>query len=386
MSLRRALAALAFLAIPFAWPGVSPSTAQEPAAAASAEANAQAQLDALLAPLALYPDTLIAHVLPAATYPLEVVQLQRWLAQNPGLSGDALDDALAATPWDDSVKALARFPGVVAMMDGELEWTQRVGDAFLADPQGVMAAVQRLRARAVATGSLRDSERERVVQDQGVVYIEPVQPDVVYVPVYDPVTVYGPWWWPGYPPYAWSAGYFGPWDYMAGGVYFGVGVAIGGRWHGHWHTDWHGGHVSSRHPGGNDVWRHDPGHRGGVPYPGGRGHGSPGSYQGAPDGIHARQPFRGFDVHPFARTPAPAPSNPRAAPASPSSHPFARAPLGRSPLSPAPQGNVGSQSQRGYGSLHPFARPTAPHSAPSAPHSAPSAPHSAPGQPSRGHR
>ena len=378
MDLQRSLVAFAFAVALVAMAGLSPPRAQDAPATAPPAATQpipQAQLDALLAPLALYPDTLIAQVLPASTYPLEVVQLQRWLAQNPGLSGDALDAALASAPWDDSVKALARFPDVVAMMDGELEWTQRLGDAFLADPAGVMAAVQRLRGHALATGSLRDSERERVVQDQGVVYIEPAQPDVVYVPVYDPVTVYGPWWWPGYPPYAWSAGYFGPWDYMLGGVYFGAGVAVGGRWHGRWHADWHEGHLSSPHPGGNTVWRHDPGHRGGVPYPGGTAHGSPVARPGVPDGVHARQPFRGFDVHPSA--PAhPRPSNPQPAPLTQSTHPFARAPLGRSPLSPAPHGNVNAQSQRGYGSLHPFARPSAP----------PSAPHSAPSPPSRGHR
>lgn len=382
----RPLVAFAFVAALVAMPAPSPPRAQDSPALsppAVAQALPDAELDALLAPLALYPDPLIAQVLPAATYPLEVVQLQRWLAQNPGLAGDALDDALAATRWDDSVKALARFPGVVAMMDGEIEWTQRLGDAFLADPAGVMAAVQRLRARAIAAGSLRDSDRERIVQDQGVVYIEPVQPDVVYVPVYDPLTVYGTWWWPGYPPYAWSAAYFGPWDYMVGGVYFGVGVAVGGHWHGHWHPDWHRGHLSSPHPGGNTVWHHDPGHRGGVPYPGGSAHGSPFARPNVPDGVHGRQPFRGFDVHPSA-PPRGRPASPPAAPSTQSTHPFARAPLGRSPLSPAPRGNVDAQSQRGHGSLHPFARQSAP---PSVPHSAPpSAPHSAPSPPSRGHR
>ena len=390
MKLQRPLVAVALAIGLVAVPALPPPRAQEAAAAAApatAQPLAEAEIDALLAPLALYPDTLIAQVLPASTYPLEIVQLQRWLTQNPGLSGDALDAALAAARWDDSVKALARFPTVVAMMDGEIEWTQRLGDAFLADPAGVMAAVQRLRGHALANGSLRDSDRQRIVQDQGVVYIEPVQPEVVYVPVYDPLTVYGSWWWPGYPPYAWSAAYFGPWDYMVGGLYFGVGVAVGGHGHGHWHADWHGGHVSSPHPGGNTVWHHDPGHRGGVPYSGGRWHGSPGTHPGAPDGVHARQPFRGFDVHPSAPQGA-RPSHPPAAAPAQSTHPFARAPLGRSPLSPVPHGNIDAQSQRGRGSLHPFARPSA---SPSAPHSvphaaAPSAPPSAPSASPRGHR
>ncbi|MGZ5106674.1 MAG: DUF3300 domain-containing protein, partial [Usitatibacter sp.] len=162
-------AAVAFLA------AIVVALAQDaPFPAAPQPAMSEAQLDQLLAPVALYPDDVLANVLAASTYPLEVVSLQRWLDRNPGLSGDALGQALDAQPWDASVKALAPFASVVAMMSGELEWTQRLGNAFLASQADVMDAVQRLRRKAREAGSLQDNERERVVADSGAVVIEPV--------------------------------------------------------------------------------------------------------------------------------------------------------------------------------------------------------------------
>ena len=161
--------------------------------ASSAEYLPQDQLDALLAPIALYPDDLLAQVLMASTYPLEVVEAARFVQQNPGLSGAALDDALRSKRWDPSVQSLAAFPQVLAMMSDRLEWTQQLGDSFLANRQQVMDTVQALRARAEAVGTLQDSDQQHVYTSDQAIVIEPAQFDYVYVPVYDPQLVYGPW-------------------------------------------------------------------------------------------------------------------------------------------------------------------------------------------------
>ncbi|MEO8566450.1 MAG: DUF3300 domain-containing protein, partial [Betaproteobacteria bacterium] len=171
--------------------------------AQSAEYLPQDQLDALLAPIALYPDDLLAQVLMASTYPLEVVEAARFVQQNPGLSGAALDDALRTRRWDPSVQSLAAFPQVLAMMSDRLEWTQQLGDAFLANRQQVMDTVQALRSRAEAAGTLQDSDQQHVYRSDQAIVIEPAQFDYVYVPVYDPMIVYGPWWVASYQPFFW---------------------------------------------------------------------------------------------------------------------------------------------------------------------------------------
>lgn len=278
------------------------NAAPPPAIQATAPAPVPAdQLDQLLAPIALYPDPLLAQILMAATYPLEVVQADRWL-QNPGnaaLRGDQLTAALAQTSWDPSVKSLVPFPRILSMMDNNLDWTERLGDAFLADQGATMDSVQRLRKRAQAAGNLRSTSQVVVATEGDAVTIAPAMPEVVYVPVYDPWTIYGVWPYPGFPPY-----YFP--DFFAGFVIgsFGFGwwgVPLieplwgWGRW------DWGSHRIfinrdrfsalnRGRPPIGGGAWEHDPAHRSGVPY---RDSGLRGRFGGsaAPD---ANRGFRGY--------------------------------------------------------------------------------------------
>jgi hypothetical protein len=248
------------------------------------------QLEQIAAPIALYPDPLLAQVLMAATYPLEVVMAARFVQANPGLKGAALDEALTAQSWDDSVKSLAAFPQVLAMMNENLAWTQRLGDASLGQQQELMDAIQRLRARARAQGVLTTTPQQVVTvettQTPPVIGIEPAAPDVVYVPSYDPFVVYGPWPYPAYPPY-----YYYPPGWVVGGFFtFGVGVVVGTALWG-W-CDWphhridllvNRYHVFTRGvnpertrseltrgrfvPGGERLtWEHSPEHRRGVQY------------------------------------------------------------------------------------------------------------------------
>ena len=154
----------------------------------------------MLAPIALYPDPLLSQILMATTYPLEIVEAARWVAANPGLRGDDAVRAVAAQPWDPSVKSLVAFPQILALLDQRLDWTQRLGNAFLAQQAQVMDTVQALRRRANSAGNLRSSDQMQVEDQSGSIALEPANPQLVYVPYYDPMTVYGSWWWPGYPP------------------------------------------------------------------------------------------------------------------------------------------------------------------------------------------
>jgi hypothetical protein len=247
------------------------------------------ELDRLLAPVALYPDALLSQVLMASTYPLEVVQAARWTQANPDLGDEALEQALAAQDWDPSVKALVPFPQVLEMMSERLDWTQRLGDAVLAQQDQVMATVQQLRRKAREAGNLATTRQQTVVVEPDLIVIEPADPEVVYVPVYNPTIVYGSWWWPA-PPYAWY-----PRSYVVGsgvvtGVSFGLGVAVGHYlWGGFdWHhrkihvhrdvdvvrnvtlnrsvnvrRDVHRVHDDDRRA---RPWEHDPAHRRGVRY------------------------------------------------------------------------------------------------------------------------
>jgi hypothetical protein len=192
------------------------------------------ELEQLAAPVALYPDPLLAQVLMAATYPVEVVQAARFVQANPTLRDSRLDEALRYQNWDDSVKALVSFPQILAMMDDRLVWTQRLGDAFLAQEQGLMDAVQVLRARAQAQGTLTSSPQQVVRVQAPYIYIEPASPQVIYVPVYNPLIVYGPWPYPAHRPY-----YYSPvgWPVAKGFYSFGAGIFVG---FGLWGTfDWH---------------------------------------------------------------------------------------------------------------------------------------------------
>ena len=236
----------------------------------------QEELDQLLAPIALHPDNVLTQLLIASTYPLEVVQADRWVKQNKGLKGDALKAALEKQPWDNSVKSLAPFPDVLTMMSEKLDWTQKLGDAFLAQQKDVMDTVQKLRGKAAETGNLKSTSEQEVKKEADVIIIQSSNPQVVYVPTYNPTVVYGTWPYPAYPPYPVYA-------YPPGAALFtfSMGVAVGAAWHGGgYHTDWHGGSINidsdvninrpeQRPSGGGtrgEQWKHNPEHRQGVPY------------------------------------------------------------------------------------------------------------------------
>jgi len=245
------------------------------------------QLDALVAPIALYPDPLLAQTLAAATYPLEIVQLQQWLQKNPSLKDKALADAVAKQPWDPSIQAMAALPDVVKRLADDIQWTTDLGNAFLAQQSELMDAVQRMRKKAQDTGNLKSNEQQKVetkvVEEKQVIVVEQANPQVVYVPAYNPVVVYGP------PVYPYPPIYYPPPGYYAAGaaISFGVGVAMGAMWSGGWgwNCGW-GGHSNvninvnnnfnrvnhynnvnrTNNVRGGNTWQHNPAHRGGTPY------------------------------------------------------------------------------------------------------------------------
>ena len=241
----------------------------------------QEELDQLLAPIALYPDSLLTQVLMASTYPLEIVQADRWAKENKDMKGDALAKALEEQPWDPSVRSLVNFPDVLAMMSKKLDLTQKLGDAFLAQQKEVMDTIQNLRKKAEASGNLKTSEEQKVIVEKETIIIESANPQVIYVPSYNPTVVYGSWWYPAYPPYPYYPPGYGT------GAAFVTGVAIGAAWGYAWgHANWHGGDVNInidrntninnnidrdkyRNQGqgkGQGKWQHDASHRGGVAY------------------------------------------------------------------------------------------------------------------------
>jgi Protein of unknown function (DUF3300) len=196
------------------------------------------ELEQLVAPIALYPDALVSQILAGATYPTEIVEADRWVQDHPDLKGKDLADAVDQQPWDPSIKALTQFPSVLANMDKNLSWTSALGEAYINQPEDVMDAVQIMRARAQAAGNLKSNEQVKVQSEEKTIVIEPADPEVVYVPAYDPWIVYGApvVVWPGWYPY--------PGLYVEGpGVSFGVGFGIGffagfgWGWHG-WGCDW----------------------------------------------------------------------------------------------------------------------------------------------------
>jgi hypothetical protein len=235
------------------------------------------ELDQLVAPIALYPDTLLSQVLIASTYPLEVVEAERWAGQNKNLKGDALKKAVDQKKWDDSIKSLTATPDVLSMMSDKLDWTQKLGDAVLAQQADVMDAIQRLRQKAQANEKLKTTKQQKVTtttqNNRQYIAIEPAEPNTVYVPYYDPAVVYGAWPYPAYPPY-----YFGAPGYIAGGLLatglaFGAGYAVGAWAHG---GSWWGGNVDWGNNNiniNNDIdinkrnnWVHNSDHRHGVRY------------------------------------------------------------------------------------------------------------------------
>jgi len=253
------------------------TTATEPAA----PLLKPAELDGLVAPIALYPDTLLANVLMAATYPLEVVQAERWVKDNSKLGGDALKATAEKQSWDASVKALVAAPSVLQMMSEKLDWTQKLGEAFLAQQQDVMDAVQRLRSKAYDRQKLSTTKEQIVTvrqeQNRQMIYIQPGTPDTLYVPYYDPPVMFGDWPYADYPAYPYYWGYPG---YIAAGVIatglaFGAGYALG-RWRsgywgggGYWggsRINWGGGAIDINRGARVEHWRHNTAHRQGVRY------------------------------------------------------------------------------------------------------------------------
>lgn len=249
------------------------------------------EIEQLVAPVALYPDSLVAQVLMASTYPLEVVTAARWVKENPKVEGKALEDAMQQQSWDPSVKSLTAFPQVLEMMDQKIDWTQKLGDAFLAQKKDVLDAVQRLRAKAKAEGNLESTKEQKVIVEQQpvqveqkvvveqaapapaqttVIKIEPADPQVVYVPTYNPTVVYGAWPYPAYPPY-----YYYPPAYpvATSALWFGAGMAVGAAMWGD--CDWGSSDVDidineynefNRTEISNKNWEHKPEHRKGAQY------------------------------------------------------------------------------------------------------------------------
>jgi hypothetical protein len=281
----------------------SPGSGQASSAQEQAPKIPPDQLDSLVAPIALYPDPMLAQTLAASTYPLELIQLQQWLAKNPGLKDNALAEAVAKQPWDPSIQALAALPEVVKRLADDIQWTADLGNAFLAQQGDVMDAVQRMRKKAQDTGNLKSTEQQKVetkvIENKTVIVVEQANPQVVYVPSYDPVVVYGP------PVYPYPPIYYPPAGYYAAGIAisFGVGVMMGAFWSGGWgwgcgwggnntininnnnnfnrnsnigggnRNNIGGGNRPSNQPargGGNrpgdSNWKHNPQHRGGAPY------------------------------------------------------------------------------------------------------------------------
>lgn len=246
-------------------------------AAQGFEPYTTAQLDQMLAPVALYPDALLSQILMAATYPLEVVEASRWLhvPGNAGLRGDQLADVLDQQAWDPSVKSLVPFPQVLDMLDKNLDWTEQLGDAFLAQQADVMNSVQRLRNDAKNAGTLSSTSQQRVTSENQVIMIAPVNPDIIYLPMYNPQYVYGAWGYPDYPPY-----YF-PWygTDIGVGISFSIGFGIVSSYWGWNHWDWdrrriivdvnryhHMDRDYHHAPVSPGAWQHNPAHRRGVFY------------------------------------------------------------------------------------------------------------------------
>nr|WP_237357793.1 DUF3300 domain-containing protein [Piscinibacter gummiphilus] len=267
-----------------------------------------AEIEALVAPIALYPDSLLSQVLMASTYPLEVVHAARWMQANRNLKGEAAVKAVQSQPWDPSVKSLVAFPQVLDPMNDKLEWTQKLGDAFLAQQKDVLDAVQRMRAKARANGKLESTEQQKViVESETVVRIEPADPQVIYVPTYDPNIVYGTWAYPSYPPYYWPPyGYYYPYypgGAFASGIAWGIGFAMAGAIFGD--CNWGGGEVNididrvthfdrnfDRSKVNNGRWQHDVSHRQGVAY---RDNATRERFAKNTAGVADREAFRGRD-------------------------------------------------------------------------------------------
>ncbi|APV48454.1 hypothetical protein BWI17_01395 [Betaproteobacteria bacterium GR16-43] len=283
---------------PVAPPSATPAAAQP--AAPAAKTFSQQDLDTILAPIALYQDALLAQIFMASTYPLEVVEAARWSAANPTVKDKALEDAMQKQDWDPSVKSLTSVPTVLKHMNEKLDWTQKLGDAFLAQQADVMATVQSLRGKAAANGNLKTTPEQTVKTEQEggktVYIVESSKPETVYVPTYNPSTVYGTWWYPSYPPY-----YMYPPGYAyAPGLAFATGVVVGAAIWGN--LTWGGGYGNvninvnkynnfNKTNISNGNWNHAAEHRKGASY---RDAGTAQKYnRGASQNAASREQFRG---------------------------------------------------------------------------------------------
>jgi len=257
--------------------------AQQTTAQADQSAKIPAdQLDALVAPIALYPDPLLSQTLVASTYPLEIMQLQQWLEKNKTLKDQALVDGVSKQPWDPSIQAMAALPQVVKRLSDDIQWTTDLGNAFLAQQGDVMDAIQRMRKKAQGEGTLVSNQQQKVetetIENKTVVVIEQADPQVVYVPQYNPVAVYGP------PVYPYPPIYYPPYTGVvaASAISWGIGVAMGAAWGGGWGWGAGWGHndidmnfnnsfnrnanINRGDVARNRQWQHNPQHRGGAPY------------------------------------------------------------------------------------------------------------------------
>jgi len=271
------------------------------------------ELDQMMAPVALYPDSLLAQILMASTYPIEIVQADRFAKKNKDLKGDKLLEAAKKEDWDPTVKSLLQFPDVLAMMSEKLDWTTKVGDAFLAQQKDVMDSVQRLRKKANEAGNLKTTKEQKVIVEKETIIIQPSSPEVIYVPAYNPTVVYGTWAYPAYPPYP----YYPPGYGMAAATFgFIAGVAVGSsgccwgscNW-GHGDIDidvnrnnnftrnnYSGDRVSHYQKqggqGGRQQWQHNPENRKGAAY---RDNATAQKFNrgASADAVKSREAFRG---------------------------------------------------------------------------------------------
>jgi len=282
--------------------GSAPAQAQDPAPFKDEE------LDQMLAPIALYPDSLLSQVLMASTYPADVKDAAAWTKAHPDAKGEAAVKQVESQAWEPAVKSLVAFPQVLVMMDGKPDHVQRLGDAFLADPGRVMDRVQVLRKKAQEAGNLKTTEQQTVTattdQNKQVIVIEPAQPEQVYVPVYQP-SVYGAWGYPGYPPYYWAPP---PYYYPTGGFVAGVfwGAAIVGVGNALWGgCNWGGGdvninvnkfnnvNVNNKLSNTNNKFQHNSAARRDVPYRDSKSREQYGRKADA--GAQSREAYRGKD-------------------------------------------------------------------------------------------
>jgi len=276
------------------------------------------ELDQMIAPIALYPDSLLAYVFMASTYPIEVVQADRFVKENKDLKGDKLMAVAKDKDWDPSIKSLLPFPEVLAMMSDKLDWTTKLGNAFLAQQRDIMDSVQRLRKKAYEAGNLKSTKEQVVKVEKQTVIIQPSNPEVIYVPAYNPIVVYGVWAYPAYPPYPYYPPGYGA---AAATMGFAAGVVVGASACCWGNVNW--GHndidinvnnnnnfinnnynketaqkykqqaQSKRQQDGKTSWQHNPEHRKGAQY--GNQATAQRYGQTRPTRAQQKQNFRGYD-------------------------------------------------------------------------------------------